>query len=190
VLGRPGRAGDGGPAAAALLRSPCGVAVDAAAEVLFNAPDPVADTYNHAVRVVDLRSGLLSTLAGVLGAPGTAGDGGPAASARLYYPRGLAVDAGAQRLYVADSWNHAVRALDLRTGLLTTVAGSLGSFGRATTAGGTTSGDGRDRELLHAPAGVAVAAGAFEAELFVADAGNHVVRMVALVNNVSMLELG
>jgi hypothetical protein len=71
------------------------------------------------VRRID-REGIISTVAGT-GAPGFAGDGGPATDARLNTPAGLAFD-GAGRLYIADQGNDRVRRVDAG-GMITTVAG-------------------------------------------------------------------
>merc|ERR1719291_50263 len=99
--------GDGGPATAALLREPHGLALDNISRRLF-----VADRGNHVVRSVDQATGVIETVAGVLGSAGYSGDGERAASARLRYPAGLALDQVSERLFVADLGNSVVRALD------------------------------------------------------------------------------
>jgi sugar lactone lactonase YvrE len=101
--GTEGSAGDGGPAPAAQLNHPRGVAVDGRGDVF------IADSMNHRVRMVE-PSGAISTVAGC-GRQGFAGDGGPATTARLFEPRGVAVDA-AGRLFVADTYNDRVRRVD------------------------------------------------------------------------------
>lgn len=110
--------GDGGPAAAATLAEPRGLALDAAGNLY------IADTANHVVRKVD-GTGTISTVAG----NGTRGanwifytdDGRPATEAALCYPQGLTVDfAGA--LYIADTCNASVRKVDDR-GVISTVLG-------------------------------------------------------------------
>ncbi len=68
-----------------------------------------------------IRPGTIGTLAGT-GEPGYAGDGGPAAAARLNEPKSLALD-GRGHLYIADAENHVIRRVDLETGLIVTVAG-------------------------------------------------------------------
>jgi DNA-binding beta-propeller fold protein YncE len=103
--------GDGGPASAAELNDPEGVAVDAAGNLV------IADTYNSRVRVVAAASGTfygqamtagdIYTVAGD-GFPGFLGDGGPAASAELNYPTGVAVD-GSGKLLIVDTDNFRVR---------------------------------------------------------------------------------
>ncbi len=156
--GEAGFAGDSGPATAALLNDPKGVLAGPRGEIW------IADSANDRVRVVD-PSGTISTLAGT-GTAGFSGDGGPAAAAQLHAPRALAVDA-AGNLYVADDNNDRVRRID-PAGTITTVVGAgtpgySGDVGPATAA------------QLNRPRGVAVDSAGV---LYVADSGNHVVRMV------------
>ena len=79
ILGHGGPSADGGPATSTRLNFPYGIAVDSAAMDLF-----IAEPYNHAVRLVRLESGLITTIAGVFGSGGMLGDGGPATNAQLY----------------------------------------------------------------------------------------------------------
>jgi hypothetical protein len=83
---------------------------------------------HHAVYWVD-ETGWMTRMAGTT--PGYGGDFGPGTDAELYIPRGLAVDASAGVLYIADAGNSCVRAVDLATGLITTVAGG-GAIGSPT----------------------------------------------------------
>jgi len=119
--------GDGGPATSAQLKNPVGVALDAAGNLY------IADQVNYRVRKVSA-SGIIITVAGN-GTQGFSGDGGPATSAQLYYPTGVAVD-GAGNLYIADSGNNRVRKVS--SGVITTVAGGgtggLADGGTATSA--------------------------------------------------------
>ncbi len=73
------------------------------------------------VRMVDT-AGILSTVGGT-GEKGTEGDGGPAIEVTLADPTGIAVDAEAKFLYIADTANHRIRRIDLGTGIITTLAG-------------------------------------------------------------------
>ena len=118
--GERGYAGDGGPAAAAQLNLPAGLAVDASGNVF------VADSYNHRVRRIDAGTGVISTLAGT-GERGSGGDGGPAAAARLNLPAGLAVDASGN-VFVADTGGGRVRRIDAGTGVISTLAATGGSI--------------------------------------------------------------
>jgi sugar lactone lactonase YvrE len=92
--------GDGGPATSAQLSSPVGVVVDSAG-ILY-----IADCNNHRVRKITA-DGKISTVAGT-GAAKFGGDGGPAASAQLSSPHGVAVDC-VDTLYISDYANHRVR---------------------------------------------------------------------------------
>ena len=62
------------------------------------------------------------------GEAGHAGDGGPAVTASLNEPKSIAVD-GAGHLYIADSENHVIRRVDLKTGVIATIAGRPNNFG-------------------------------------------------------------
>lgn len=121
----------------------------------------VADSLNHRIRRIDLAAKTVSTIAGT-GEAGLAGDGGPALAARLSNPRDLEFGPDG-RLYVADTDNHVVRAIDLGTGTISTVAGT----GRV--------GAGAEGQLatgvdLHKPWGIAFDA---HGALYVADTENH-----------------
>ncbi len=153
--GDVGYAGDGGDATLATMSEAAGLAVG---------PDGalyVADTQNNAIRVV--RDGLIDTLAG-------GGDAGfvdaAGAEARFSGPQRLVVGDGV--LYVADANNHAVRAVDLATGAVTTVAGT-GTRGYDGDGGPATA------AALSYPYGVNVGP---DGALWIADSGNNVVRRV------------
>ena len=99
--GTMGFSGDGGPATAAALDYPLGLALDGAGNLF------VADYNNQRVRMVAAATGVITTMAGA-GTAGFSGDGGPATEAAVNYPYGLAVDP-AGNLYIADSNNSRVR---------------------------------------------------------------------------------
>jgi uncharacterized protein (TIGR03437 family) len=99
--GTQGLSGDGGPATNAQLGSPTGVAVDSAGNLY------IADTADERIRKVS--NGVITTVAG---GGASLGDNGPATSAWLYLPFGLAVDS-VGNVYVADNGNNRVRALTL-----------------------------------------------------------------------------
>jgi sugar lactone lactonase YvrE len=113
--GTQGFSGDAGPATAAAIDSPTGLALDAANNLYL------ADTHNHRIRRIDAITGIISTLAGT-GTPGFSGDTTLATTATLALPHGLTIDA-AGNLYLADTANHRIRRVNTNTGIITTVAG-------------------------------------------------------------------
>lgn len=118
-----GFGGDGGPALEASIAWEAGSnpepsgSLAVADGVLY-----LADTLNHRIRAIDLETGIITTLAGT-GEPGLSGDDGPAAEAQLWQPRGLEIGPDGD-LYLADTNNHVVRAIDLETGVIRRVAGT------------------------------------------------------------------
>lgn len=115
--GRAGFEGDGGPAARALLNGPVAVAVDAGNGDLY-----IVDRLNRRVRKVDGRTGIISTVAGD-GTRGYGGDGGPGDRAQMKEPHDCALD-GRGGLLIADVADSRVRRLDVKTGIITTFAGT------------------------------------------------------------------
>jgi sugar lactone lactonase YvrE len=111
-----GTGGDGGSAVDAQL----GIVFDVAFDLEGNLY--ISDVGSNSVRRVDHHTGIITTVAGN-GNQGYGGDGGPATEAELYGPNGLALD-GFGNLYVADEINSRVRRVDLRTGIITTIAGT------------------------------------------------------------------
>jgi uncharacterized protein (TIGR03437 family) len=97
-----GSGGDGGPARAAKLNTPYGVAVDGAGDIF------ITDSVNQSIRLVD-PFGNISTIAGN-GKPGFSGDGGPGTSAQIYKPFGIITDASGNVFFV-DCLNSRVREL-------------------------------------------------------------------------------
>lgn len=113
--GIKGFGGDGGPALHALLNGP---------HHLLMGPDAalyVADTWNYCVRRIDLPSGTITRVAGT-GVKGFSGDGGPASSAEFGGLYSIAFHGGV--LYACDLDNRRIRAVDVKTGIVTTVAGN------------------------------------------------------------------
>jgi DNA-binding beta-propeller fold protein YncE len=165
--GERGFAGDGGPAAQAQLNGPFDVGFDPAGNLYFS------DTFNHRIRRVDGRSGVITTIAGN-GTAGYAGDGGPAVAAAFNEPYGIAVDRGGN-IYVADRHNHCVRRIDAAAGVVTTCAGNGksgygGDGGQAAAAGLIEpNGLGFDPEQRH---------------LYIADVADHRVRVVDLATGI------
>jgi uncharacterized protein (TIGR03437 family) len=114
--GGAGYNGDGGLATNSQLASPEGVAVDTGGNLY------IADVKNNRIRKVS--NGVITTVAGTgpTSGPGNyGGDNGPATSAQLYYPEGVAVDS-AGNLYIADTGNRRIRKVT--NGVMATVAGN------------------------------------------------------------------
>jgi hypothetical protein len=126
----------------------------------------IADTENHRIRRADLGRGIIETIAGD-GTSGSGGDGGPALLAELSHPRDIEF-APDGRLFIADTENHKVRAIDLATGIIDTVVGTG-------TAGVGGDGGSAREALLHRPFGIAFDAAG---DLYVADTLNSMVRRV------------
>jgi len=116
TVGKSGYAGDGGPATQALLFEPYEVRFDKAGNMFL------VEMKNHLVRRVDKKTGMITTVAGT-GQPGFSGDGGPAVKAQFRQPHSIAFDP-AGRLVLCDIGNNRVRRIDLKSGLIETVAGS------------------------------------------------------------------
>ena len=102
--GQKGFTGDGGPAREATFKGPKGIAVDPET-ALF-----VADTENHAIRRIDLKTGLVSTVMGNTGKRGFDGDGDAVAARKLARPHGVCLLPNGE-LLVGDSENHRLRLL-------------------------------------------------------------------------------
>jgi streptogramin lyase len=116
--GQRGYSGDGGPALAASFNLPHELRFDAAGNCF------IADMRNHAIRRIDVRTGVITTYAGN-GRPGYSGDDGPAADASLSSPHSIQFGP-AGRLYICDIGNHVIRRVDPRTGIISTFAGTGG----------------------------------------------------------------
>ncbi len=158
----PDGIGDGGPATSAEISFPTGVALDLAGNLY------VVDLFGSRVRKVS--NGTISTVAGN-GTLGFSGDGGPATSASLNRPTGVAVDS-AGNIYIADYYNNRIR--EVSNGIITTIAGS----GAVEFGNGGFSGDGgpATAATLNLPYGVAVDSAG---NIFIADSGNGLIRKVS-----------
>jgi sugar lactone lactonase YvrE len=154
LTGTPGSTD--GTGSAARFNYPIGVAVDNAGNVY------VADLNNQTIRKIT-SGGVVSTLAGLAGASGSAD--GTGSAARFNYPRGVAVDS-ASNVYVADSNNQTIRKIT-SGGVVTTLAGLAGASGSADGTGSVA--------RFNNPFGVAVDSAS---NVYVADPNNQTIRKV------------
>jgi sugar lactone lactonase YvrE len=149
--------GDGGVAVYATLNSPSAVTFDGAGNIY------IADAHNHVVRKV-VPTGIITTVAGT-GTAGYSGDGGMATAAKLNDPNGVAVDV-AGNVFIADR-NNVIRKVS--------TAGVISTYAGTGTAGYSGDNGHADSAQLNDPRGMAIDA---YGTLFVADAGNHVIRRI------------
>jgi len=123
-VGTAGFSGDGGPPLAAELNFEAGGNPEPSGGIVAG-PDGaiyVSDGLNHRIRKVDLEADTIETIAGT-GTAGYSGDGGPANEAQIDNVRDLEIGPDG-RLYLADSDNDRIRAIDLTTGVIETVVGT------------------------------------------------------------------
>lgn len=153
--------GDGGPGLKAGLSEPFGLEIGPDGKLYF------CDFSNHSVRRLDLATGIISTVAGIGRKFGYEGDGGPATKALLHEPHEIRFDHDGN-FFLSDTSSHAVRRVDGKTGVITTVAGT-GKPGFSGDGGPAT------KALLDLPISVAMDS---EAGLFICDIKNHRIRHV------------
>jgi streptogramin lyase len=115
--GKAGYTGDGGPASEATFHLPHELRFDDAGNYY------IADMMNHAVRRVHAGTGIITTFAGT-GQPGYSGDGGPANQAQLKQPHSIQFDPSGEHLYICDIGNNVIRRVDMKTGTISTFAGT------------------------------------------------------------------
>src|SRR5947209_13322457 len=198
--GSIGASGDGGPGSSAAVWQPNGVALDSRGDVV------IADTWNSRVRLVGASScasacpyglpsitpGYIYTIAGD-GNGAFSGDGGPAKSAEINNPDGVAVD-GKGDLLISDTFNNRVRFVAASScssacpfGLAPTTAGDI--YTVAGNGGSGYLGDGglATSTTVSAPAGVSVDS---HGNLLVADAGAGRIRLVAAASCSSACPFG
>jgi streptogramin lyase len=160
--GKGASTGNGGPFKAASLLGPRAVAVDPAGRLY------VVERNGHGVRRIDFTAGTIERFAGT-GKRGYTGDGGPAKDATFDGPKEIDIDTDGN-VYVVDTENEAIRRIDAKAGVVTTVAGKgrtktpgLGDGGPATAA------------TLGRPHGVAVGP---DGALYIGDTNSHRIRRV------------
>lgn len=157
-FGQPRYGGDGGPSVSAGLNEPVALVVSETGTLY------IADQSNNRIRAIDLAGGRIRTVAGT-GSAGYNGDGIPAVEASLAGPGGLAIGSDGT-LYIADTFNGRIRAIDPATGIIRTVAGDGGEYRFQ-------GGSEPPSKSLSRPGGIAVDS---QGNLFITDSDNHLVR--------------
>ena len=109
--------GDGQPAATATYNGMHNCAITPNGDIY------IADTWNHCVRRIDARTGLVSTWAGN-GNAAFSGDGGEAKNASFDYVMCITLNADSSLLHIADLKNRRIRVVDVKTGFVSTIAGN------------------------------------------------------------------
>ena len=170
--GTAGYNGDGIVPTTAELNGPVDVKLDPLGNLY------IADQTNNLIRIVS--GGVINTFAGLASnaasmAPGGfGGDGGPATSALLNGPSGIALNAVSGAVYIADTSNNVIR--EVSGGVINTIAGT------GTPAYGGDGGPAASASVNY-PAGVGVGPGG---QIFIADSGNNLIRAMNLVCNYSV----
>jgi DNA-binding beta-propeller fold protein YncE len=159
--GREGNGGDAGLAIRAEFNGPHSLAVTTSGDIY------VADTWNNRVRKIDGRTGVITVVAGT-GRKGFSGDGGPATEADFGGIYCIALDEGGQTIDLADLDNRRVRRVNLRTGIVATVAGNGNK-------GVPSDGDDAHSAPLVDPRAVALAG---HGSLYILERGGHALRVV------------
>ncbi|MXX37394.1 MAG: hypothetical protein F4Z85_04815 [Gemmatimonadetes bacterium] len=180
--GEPGFSGDGGPAVQAQIRSPVSQAAPPTSRIATDEFGNLylADTFNHRIRKVDAATGIITTIAGNaardIGSiadytsppePEDSENGADALAVSLYWPCDVAIDSEG-RVFIADTFNHCVRYIDL-DGALYTAAGQCGK------SGDTGDGGHPQSALLNRPYGIELDP---DDNLYIADTRNHRIRIV------------
>lgn len=173
---KPGHSGDGGAALHALLRAPTDICKDPSGNLYIADGGPTGFVNDACIRRVDAVTGIITTIAGVISADSasSSADNIPAISAILAGCAAICIDTQ-KNLLIADG-SSCIRKVDMKTGIITTIAGSrtvkgyMGDDSAATNA------------LLNAPSDIAVDAAN---NIYIADKNNNVIRkIVALTGKI------
>ena len=165
--GKVGNIGDGGPAMAAEFGFETGTTPRPSGGLVVDGRTMyIADSLNNRIRRINLDTGMIDCIAGNSAQPGYTGDGGLATAATLNFPDDIELGPD-HRLYIADRYNFAIRAIDLTTGIIDTVAGGT----QCSTKDGTCSDRGTALTIsFDEPYGLGFD---LTGNLYVADTNNH-----------------
>lgn len=167
--GTLGFSGDNGPATNAEMTMPYGLAFDAAGNLF------IADAGNHAIRKVNITTGIITTVAGT-GTGGYTGNLGKAIFAQLDSPYAVTFDR-IGTMYISDHRNNVVRKVDT-AGIITTFAGTFGVY--------SNTGNGGPAVLatINGPKGLLTDS---IRNVYICDADNNVIRKVDTFGNISTI---
>ncbi|MFT4627957.1 MAG: DNA-binding beta-propeller fold protein YncE [Myxococcota bacterium] len=189
----PGFSGDGGPALEAKIHGHTDQKADPGSKIIID--DGIlylADTVNGVIRAIDIDAGTIDTVVGSYSSAGDtelidadgnpylvdagsitgySGDGGPATEAVFNTPRDIAMSPDGNTMYIADTKNDCVRAVDMPSGTVDTFAGTCGVPGFAGDEGPAA------EAMLSQPFGISVDP---DGHVYIADALNQVIRRVAV----------
>lgn len=146
-----------GKGALARFNRPYGITTDG--EYLY-----VTDSNNHSIRKIEIESGVVSTIAGVVGEVGY--DDGAGKQAKFFIPEGITTDG--ESLYISDTHNHSVRKIELDSGVVSTFAGLSGAPGFLDSTG--------SKSRFYYPKGITTDG----RNLYLVDFGNHRIRKITL----------
>lgn len=163
-----GNNNNGGLATAAQINNVWGLNRDGADNLYIG--EPGTDT----VRKIDSATGAINVFSGTMSTDGSSGDGGLATAAQHDGPLDMAFDANGN-LFVADYYNHVIRRIDSTTGIITTIAGTIGSLGSTGDGGAATS------AVLNNPFGLAFDS---SGDLYVSERNNRTVRKINMTSGV------
>jgi hypothetical protein len=152
---------NGIPATTANLNTPMSITPDGLGNIY------ICEQSNHAIRKVDITTGIITTVAGT-GTPGFTGDNGLATAARISFPRWICTDS-IGNIYMADG-NNRIRKITVSTGIISTVAGNG-------TAGFSGDGGPATAAALNLPIGVFVDK---DGNIFIAESSNNRIRKVTV----------
>lgn len=167
---KPGHSGDGGPGLHALLRSPSDICKDKQKNLYIADGGPMGYVNDACIRRIDAVTGVITTIAGVINvpdSPGNTADNISALSAKLGGCAAICFDT-AQNLLIADGIG-SIRKVDMKTGIITTIAGDRTKTGYAGDNGPATA------ALLNGPSDIVTDA---LNNIYIADRNNHVIRKV------------
>ena len=166
--GATGYTGDGGPAKAAAFNQPASIAIDPVTGNIY-----IADSGNHAIRLITKRTGIISTVAGT-GIAGRSFVGSHATKTLLLNPLGVGIDGLLRHVYIADSGNNRVLRISMKSVRISHIAGLNNSA-----YSGTYSGDKGKAKMAGLANPSSIAVDKASSNIYITDTFNNRVRMIS-----------